>query len=90
MTSETMFGICTLRVEVQPEHLLITITTSRALHPSAQRTVISRPRTVASVREALAVTEEFLQSFAMWDDREPRRLPAECRGNRRVRPSDSP
>lgn len=68
MTGETMFGVCTLRAEVQPEHLLITITTSRALESSAQRTFISRPKTVASVREALAVTEEFLHSFAMWDE----------------------
>ena len=68
MTGEAMFGVCTLRAEVQPEHLLITITTSRALESSAQRTLISRPKTVASVRESLAVTEEFLQSFAVWDE----------------------
>lgn len=70
MTGEAMFGVCTLRAEVQPEHLLITITTSRALESSAQRTFISRPRTVASVRDALAITEEFLQSFAIWQETE--------------------
>jgi hypothetical protein len=68
MTGETMFGVCTLRAEVQPEHLLITITTSRALESSAQRTFISRPKTVASVRDALAITEQFLQSFAIWQE----------------------
>ncbi len=71
MTGETMFGVCTLRAEVQPEHLLITITTSRALESSAQRTFISRPRTVASVRDALAITEQFLQSFAVWQESPP-------------------
>jgi hypothetical protein len=73
MTGEAMFGVCTLRAEVQPEHLLITITTSRALDASAQRTFISRPRTVASVRDALAITEEFLQSFAVWEETSPHR-----------------
>lgn len=68
MNGEAMFGVCTLRAEVQPEHLLITITTSRALDASAQRTFISRPRTVASVRDALAITEQFLQSFAIWEE----------------------
>lgn len=68
MTGDTMFGVCTLRAEVQPEHLLITITTSRALESSAQRTFVSRPKTVASVRDALAITEQFLQSFAIWQE----------------------
>ncbi|MGC3992784.1 MAG: hypothetical protein QM779_01420 [Propionicimonas sp.] len=68
MTGPTMFGVCTLRAEVQPEHLLITITTSRALESSAQRTFVSRPRTVASVRDALAITEQFLLSFAVWEE----------------------
>lgn len=68
MTGQTMFGVCTLRAEVQPEHLLITITTSRALESSAQRTFVSRPRTVASVRDALSITEQFLLSFAVWEE----------------------
>ncbi len=72
-----MFGVCTLRVEVQPEHLLITITTSRATDASAQRFFVSRPRTVASAREALQVTEDFLHSFGVWEERPPwRRLPS--------------
>ncbi len=71
MTGETMFGVCTLRAEVQPEHLLITITTSRALESSAQRTFVSRPKTVVSIRDALAITEQFLQSFAIWQESPP-------------------
>lgn len=66
MTDRAMFGVCTLRAEVQPGHLLITITTSRAFEASAQRTYVSRPRSVASVKEALAITEEFLASFGVW------------------------
>ncbi|MET0830136.1 MAG: hypothetical protein ABWY26_11480, partial [Microbacterium sp.] len=62
MRDEAMFGVCTLRVEVQPEHLLITITTSRALDASAQRTLVSRPKAVASTRDALELTEDFLLS----------------------------
>ncbi|MFH8251246.1 hypothetical protein ACH3VR_12820 [Microbacterium sp. B2969] len=68
MRSEAMFGVCTLRVEVQPEHLLITITTSRSLDASAQRFFISRPRRVASTREALELTEDFLHSFGVWQE----------------------
>ncbi|SEI82294.1 hypothetical protein [Demequina mangrovi] len=65
---EPMFGVCTLRVEVQPEHLLITITTSRSTDASAQRFFVSRPRSVASTREALELTEDFLQSFGLWEE----------------------
>lgn len=71
MTGDTVFGVCTLRAEVQPEHLLITITCSRALEASAVRTFISRPTTVASVRDALVITEQFLQSFAIWQEPTP-------------------
>ncbi|RZT17540.1 hypothetical protein EV649_5087 [Kribbella sp. VKM Ac-2569] len=62
------FGVCTLRVEVQPEHLLITITTSRYLSPGARRGVTAAPHTYASVRDALEVTQQFLESFGTWQD----------------------
>ena len=68
MTAEAMFGVCTLRVEVQPEHLLIVITTSRALDASAQRFFVARPRRVATTREALELTEDFLHSFGVWQE----------------------
>lgn len=67
-TRPPVFGVCTLRAEVQPEHLLITITTCRALEASAQRTYISRPKTVVSLHEALAIAEQFLSSFASWQE----------------------
>lgn len=70
-TRPPVFGVCTLRAEVQPEHLLITITTCRALEASAQRTYISRPRTVVSMREALSIAEQFLSSFTTWRDPPP-------------------
>jgi hypothetical protein len=72
MTGQAMFGVCTLRAEVQPEHLLITITTSRSLESSAQRRFVSRPKTVASVQDALAITEQFLLSFAVWEESPPK------------------
>jgi hypothetical protein len=68
MRDDAMFGVCTLRVEVQPEHLLITITTSRALDASAQRMFVSRPKAVASTRDALELTEDFLHSFGVWQE----------------------
>ncbi|SDP78231.1 hypothetical protein SAMN04487914_13911 [Arthrobacter sp. ok909] len=68
MIDEAMFGVCTLRVEVQPEHLLITITTSRALDASAQRMLVSRPIAVASTRAALELTEDFLHSLGVWQE----------------------
>lgn len=68
MRGEAMFGVCTLRVEVQPEHLLIWITTSRALDASAQRFFVSGPRRVASTRAALDLTEDFLHSFGVWQE----------------------
>ncbi len=74
MTPEAVFGVCTLRVEVQPEHLLITITTSRAFDASAQRMFVSRPRRVASTREALELTEDFLHTFGVWEDAHPGEL----------------
>lgn len=61
-----MFGVCTLRVEVQPEHLLITITTCHSPDAGAQRVFTSRPRRVASAEEALASAGEFLASFVRW------------------------
>jgi hypothetical protein len=62
------FGVCTLRVEVQPEHLLITLTTSRFLAPGARRGLPVRSRSFASVREALEATEQFLDSFGTWNE----------------------
>jgi hypothetical protein len=62
------FGVCTLRVEVQPEHLLITVTTIRFLAPGARRALPVRSRSYTSVREALEATEEFLDSFGTWND----------------------
>jgi hypothetical protein len=66
------FGVCTLRVEVQPEHLLITVTTSRYLAPGARGALPVRSRSYASVQEALEATERFLDSFGSWKDSAPK------------------
>ena len=62
------FGVCTLRVEVQPEHLLITVAHHRFLAPGARRALTSQPQSFASVREALHAVELFLESFGAWDE----------------------
>jgi hypothetical protein len=61
------FGVCTLRVEVQPEHLLITVHTNLYLAPGARRPTTPQIRNCRSVREALEATEEFLESFGTWE-----------------------
>ena len=69
MTSEpARSGVCTLRVEVQPEHLLITVTIHRFLAPGARQALPSQSDSYASVREALGAAEEFLQSFGVWQE----------------------
>lgn len=60
------FGVCTLRVEVQPEHLLVTVTIHRFLAPGARHALPTQSRSYASVSEALGAAEEFLESFGVW------------------------
>lgn len=67
--SPARFGVCTLRVEVQPEHLLITVTALRFTGPGARQALPPQSRSFASVHEALVATEEFLQGFGSWDER---------------------
>lgn len=67
------FGVCTLRVEVQPEHLLITINTNLYLAPGARRGTTPVQRSYASVREALEATEAFLEAFGTWQEPSARR-----------------
>lgn len=62
------FGVCTLRVEVQPEHLLITVTIHRFSAPGARHALPSHSQSYASVRQALDATEEFLHSFGVWQE----------------------
>lgn len=69
MPGRAMFGVCTLRAEVQPGHLLIRVTLSRSLDSSVRHTLATTPTTVTSIEEALSVTEQFLRSFGQW--REP-------------------
>ncbi len=58
------FGVCTIRVEVQPEHLLVTLTATRFLGPGGRRAVPGRPEHFASADGALLAAAEFLDSFA--------------------------
>ena len=62
------FRVCTLTVEVQPEHLLITVTVNRFAARGARSPLSSRSQDYASVRQALDATEEFLRSFGVWQE----------------------
>jgi hypothetical protein len=57
-------GVCIIRVEVQPGHLLITVTTNRNLD-GGPRPVMSTPgRRFTDPDHALRVVADFLRSFA--------------------------
>jgi hypothetical protein len=55
-------------VEVQPEHLLITVTTHRYAAPGARHAFISPTRHFATAEEALEAAGEFLDSFGVWEE----------------------
>ena len=67
-TPPARFGVCTLRVEVQPEHLLITVTTHRFLAPGARHAMPTQSQSYASAHAALEITEQFLASFGLWQE----------------------
>lgn len=68
MPGRAAFGVCTLRAEVQPGHLLIRVTLSRSLDASVRHPLAPAQTTVTSIGEALTVTEQFLRSFGQWQD----------------------
>jgi len=57
-------GICIVRVEVQPGHLLVTVTTSHNLDRTLHRATAGRGRRFTDPGDALRAAEDFLRSFA--------------------------
>jgi hypothetical protein len=60
---KTESGVCIVRVEVQTEHLLITVTTNRDLARSLYTTGFGGERHFTDPGDALQAVAEFLRSF---------------------------
>ncbi len=56
-------GVCIVRVEVQPEHLLITVTINRDLARSLYTTGSGGERNFTDPDDAVRAVAEFLRSF---------------------------
>ena len=56
-------GVCILRVEVRPDHLLITITTNRNLDRNLYSARTDPAVQVVDPDKAVQVTADFLHSF---------------------------
>ena len=52
-------GVCILRVEVRPDHLLITITTNRNLYSARTDPAVQ----VVDADRAIQIAADFLRSF---------------------------
>jgi hypothetical protein len=61
---KTESGVCIVRVEVQVEHLLITVTTNRDLARSLYTTGSGGEQHFTDPGDALQAVAEFLRSFA--------------------------
>jgi hypothetical protein len=57
-------GVCIVRVEVQPVHLLITITINRDLDRNLYAARPDAERHFTDPDDAIRAVEEFLRSFA--------------------------
>jgi hypothetical protein len=57
-------GVCIVRIEPQPEHLLITVSTSRNIADTVYPARSERVRQFADPDEALPYVAEFLRSFS--------------------------
>jgi len=60
---KTESGVCIVRVEVQTEHLLITVTTTRDLARSLYTTGFGGEQHFTDPGDALQAVAEFLRSF---------------------------
>jgi hypothetical protein len=56
-------GVCIVRVEVQPVHLLITVTTKRDLDRNVYTAQPGAERHFTDPDDAIRAIEEFLRSF---------------------------
>jgi hypothetical protein len=57
-------GVCIVRVEVQPGHLLITVTSDRGLGRNLYLTSSDPARHFADLDDALRAVADFLRSFS--------------------------
>ncbi len=61
--SSARSGICIVRVEVQPDYLLITVTINRALNRNLHSATAGDVRKFSDPEEALGAVAEFLHSY---------------------------
>jgi hypothetical protein len=64
LSHQSESGICIVRVEVQPDHLLITVTTNRNLDRSLRPVTSDPGRRFTDPGDALRAVADFLRSFA--------------------------
>lgn len=57
-------GVCIVRVEVQPGHLLITVTTNRDLSRNLYTALPDAERHFTDPGDAIQAVAEFLRSFS--------------------------
>ena len=57
-------GVCIVRVEVQPGHLLITVTTNRDLGRNLYTALPDAERHFTDPDDAIQVVADFLRSFS--------------------------
>lgn len=58
-------GVCIVRVEVQPVHLLITVTVKRDLDRNLYTAQSGAERHFTETGDAIRAVEEFLRSFTL-------------------------
>lgn len=63
VATHTPTGVCIIRVETQPERLLIAVSTRLDIERSIHTAFEDRPRYFTEPRDALAVIEQFLEAF---------------------------
>ncbi|MEO6531026.1 MAG: hypothetical protein ABI563_06650 [Specibacter sp.] len=61
--TESTTGVCIIRVEAQPDGLIIAVSTRRDIDRSVHTAFEDRPRYFTKPEDALAVIEQFLEAF---------------------------
>ena len=61
--SDAPAGVCIVRVEVQADHLLITVTTNQALNRDLYSAAAGEVRKFTEPQQALRAVADFLRSY---------------------------
>lgn len=63
LATHSKTGVCIIRVESQPDSLIIAVSTRRDIDRSVHTAFEDRPRYFTQPEDALAVIEQFLAAF---------------------------